>query len=165
MPRRHAQRCEMDPDRLSTRLDLSFPGRLEAIPPIVDRIMGVVREEGCAAGSEFEIEVALDEALANAVKHGCRFNAEKSIHVSVLCEADRGLLLIVRDPGDGFELTAIPSPVVGERVFASHGRGIFLINRLMDEVHYTKGGTEIWMRKSRRPSRSPARRRETSRRG
>jgi anti-sigma regulatory factor (Ser/Thr protein kinase) len=37
--------------------------------------------------------------------------------------------------------------VAGERIFASHGRGVFLITELMDEVRYEKDGTEIWMRK------------------
>ena len=37
--------------------------------------------------------------------------------------------------------------VTGENVFYDHGRGIFLINELMDRVEYRNGGTEIWMRK------------------
>jgi len=39
----------------------------------------------------------------------------------------------------------VPSPIVGENIYADGGRGIFLINQLMDEVHYENGGTEIWM--------------------
>jgi serine/threonine-protein kinase RsbW len=57
------------------------------------------------------------------------------------------VLIIVRDPGDGFDPTTLPSPVHGERVYSEGGRGVFLINQLMDEVRYEKGGTEIWMRK------------------
>jgi anti-sigma regulatory factor (Ser/Thr protein kinase) len=58
-----------------------------------------------------------------------------------------GLLLVVRDPGVGFDPDAIPSPVQGQEVFRGHGRGIFLINELMDEVSFERGGTEIRMRK------------------
>jgi len=57
------------------------------------------------------------------------------------------MLIVVRDPGEGFDPTAVPSPVDGENVFATHGRGIFLINQLMDDVRYEHGGTEIRMRK------------------
>ena len=60
---------------------------------------------------------------------------------------DRGMLIIVRDPGSGFDPGDIPSPIKGENVFSDHGRGIFLINQLMDDVEYRSGGTEIWMRK------------------
>jgi serine/threonine-protein kinase RsbW len=139
--------CEFDPDRLLLKLDFTLPGAVDSIQPAVDEIMEVVGSLGCAVGSEFEIEVALLEALANAVKHGCRDDPSKTIEVCVACEADRGMLVIVRDPGPGFDPGEIPSPVKGTNVFSDHGRGIFLINELMDDVEYRGGGTEIWMRK------------------
>lgn len=145
-------RCDIDVRDLAASLTLEVPGRLEAIPTAVEHIMGVVKNMECAEGSEFEIEVALNEALANAVKHGCCLDAEKTVAVSVMCDEASGVVIVVRDPGSGFEVSDVPSPVVGQRLFASHGRGIFLINRLMDEVHYEKGGTEIWMRKGPRDS-------------
>ncbi len=56
-------------------------------------------------------------------------------------------IMVVRDLGPGFDSASIPSPIRGEQVYSSHGRGIFLINELMDEVHFDRGGTEIRMRK------------------
>ena len=91
--------------------------------------------------------MALLEALANAVEHGCRGDPDKKVEVCVACEDGRGMLIVVRDPGGGFDPGRIPSPVSGDNLFFDHGRGIFLINRLMDEVEYRGGGTEIWMRK------------------
>jgi len=107
--------------------------------------MEVVREQGCAEHSEFEIEVALYEALANAVEHGCGHDPKKSVEVVVACEEHRGMIIIVRDPGKGFDPESVPSPVVGKNIYADSGRGIFLINQLMDEVRFEKNGTEIWM--------------------
>jgi serine/threonine-protein kinase RsbW len=141
------QGCEFDPDQLLVKLDFRLPGDVESIQPAVDEIMGVVGAQECATGAEFEVEVALLEALANAVKHGCEDDPTKIIEVCVACEMDRGMLIIVRDPGTGFDPGEIPSPVTGENVFYDHGRGIFLINELMDVVEYKNGGTEIWMRK------------------
>ena len=57
------------------------------------------------------------------------------------------MLIVVRDPGEGFDPASIPSPIEGERLYLSHGRGIFLINQLMDSVKFQRGGTEIHMRK------------------
>lgn len=139
--------CEFDPNKLLLKLDFQLPGTVESIQPAVDEIMKVVADQACARGHEFEVEVALLEALANAVEHGCQGDAEKSIEVCVACEIDRGMLIIVRDPGVGFDPADIPSPVTGANVFEDHGRGIFLINQLMDDVEYRGGGTEIWMRK------------------
>ena len=139
--------CEFDPDRLLLKLDFEIPGDVESIQPSVDEIMAVVGQQDCAAGAEFEVEVALLEALANAVTHGCKEDPSKIIEVCVACEKDQGMLIIVRDPGGGFDPGEIPSPVKGENLYHDHGRGIFLINQLMDDVEYRSGGTEIWMRK------------------
>ena len=57
----------------------------------------------------------------------------------------RGILIVVRDPGTGFAPEAIPRCTVGENLYSNHGRGIFLINQLMDEVEFRKNGTEIHM--------------------
>jgi len=142
-------RCEFDLEAMVVRFERTIPGAVDAIPSVVDEVMGVVRGMGCAAGSEFEIEVAVNEALANAVSHGCGNDPAKEVTITVECDPSQGLLIIVRDPGPGFDPACIPSPVVGERIYASHGRGVFLINQLMDEVHHARGGTEIWMRKRR----------------
>jgi serine/threonine-protein kinase RsbW len=138
-------RCEFTVDNLMPRIQKELPGDVKAIPPVVEQIMSVVREQGCAENSEFEIEVALYEALANAVEHGCGHDPEKRVEVVVACEEHRGMIIIVRDPGTGFNPESVPSPVVGKNIYADSGRGIFLINQLMDEVRYEKNGTEIWM--------------------
>ena len=51
------------------------------------------------------------------------------------------------DPGPGFDPQALPDPCCGENVYSNHGRGIYLINQLMDEVQFHKNGTEIHMLK------------------
>ena len=55
------------------------------------------------------------------------------------------MLIVVRDPGPGFDPSQIPSPIVGKGLFSTGGRGIYLINQLMDEVRFERGGTEIHM--------------------
>jgi serine/threonine-protein kinase RsbW len=139
--------CEFDPDTLKSRVDLAIPGEVAAIPAAVERIMASVREMGCASGKEFEIEVALTEALANAVIHGCEHDPGKDVQVCAGCDPARGILIVVRDPGPGFDPSQVPSPVVGEQVYSEGGRGIYLINRLMDHVQFERGGTEIRMLK------------------
>ena len=50
-------------------------------------------------------------------------------------------------PGTGFDAATVPNPLAGENVLKSSGRGIFLINQLMDEVAFKDGGREVQMRK------------------
>jgi serine/threonine-protein kinase RsbW len=131
---------------LAVRLDVELPGDAAAITPVVDRVLDMVRETGCARGKEFEIETALREALANAVRYGCAHNPSKTVQLSVACDQERGMLIVVRDPGPGFDPAQVPTPVAGEQLFSHHGRGIFLISQLMDHVEFGHGGTEIRMR-------------------
>ena len=140
-------RCEFDSEDLILRLDLTVPGEVKAIAPVVEQIMSAIKEMGCGAGKEFDIELVLQEALANAVTHGCKHDPDARVQISVGCDESRGIIVVVRDPGGGFDPKDIPSPVVGQQLYADHGRGIYLINQLMDEVRFEKGGTEIWMRK------------------
>ena len=88
-----------------------------------------------------------DGQRANAIRHGCERDPDKKVQVCVACDDSRGMLIVVRDPGPGFNVESIPNPVEGENLFSQGGRGIFLINELMDDVSYEKGGTEIRMRK------------------
>ena len=140
-------RCEFEEKNLLLRLDLSLPGRPEKIGPLVESVMGIVREIGCAAGKEDDVELSLSEALANAVRHGCKNDPDKTVQCVVACDEEHGMLILVRDPGPGFDPSQLPSPLVGQNVFSTHGRGIFLINQLMDDVQFESGGTEIYMRK------------------
>jgi len=138
--------CEFDSKQLLLKMQKTMKGSIEAIPPFVDEIMKIVESMGCAAGKEREVEMALLEALANAVQHGCKNDPNKNVEVCLACDEARRLLIVIRDPGEGFDPSSIPSPVVGQNLFSTHGRGVFLINQLVDEVHYEKGGTEIHMK-------------------
>lgn len=116
------------------------------VSPVVDRVMQMVRETACAVDKELDVEIALREALANAIKHGANGDPSKIVECRVSC-GPKGILIIVRDPGNGFDPSNVPDPLSGENIYSNHGRGIFLINRLMDEVKFEKNGTEIHMRK------------------
>jgi serine/threonine-protein kinase RsbW len=138
--------CEFDAKKLILRLDTMIHGSTDSIQPAVQSIMQIVRSMGCAAGKEHDVETALLEALANAVVHGCKNDPQKKVECCVACDEARGMLIVIRDPGPGFDPKAIPNPVTGQNLFSTHGRGIFLINQLVDDVHYEKGGTEIHMK-------------------
>ena len=138
-------RCEFDTSDLMVRVDINVPGDVNAISPVVDTVLSTVRQMGCAEGKEFEIELALREALANAIEHGSGHDPSKEIQVCVACDHARGMLIVVRDPGPGFDPAQVASPVLGKNLFSTGGRGIYLINQLMDEVRFEHGGTEIHM--------------------
>ena len=145
-----AQSCSFETDKLLVRLDVTFKADLNAISPVVDSVLQTASKMGCGKGHEMEIELAIREALANAIKHGCGGDASKEVRCCVACDESRGMLIIVSDPGRGFDPATVPRPLVGERLFSDHGRGLYLINRLMDEVWFSEGGTQIHMVKAAR---------------
>ena len=117
-----------------THFEVTLPAEVSAITPVVSWVMRLLGELDYASGKEFEIEMALREALANAVLHGCKGDPSQKIDCSVTCDRKQGILIVVRDPGPGFDPKSIPSPTEDSNLHADHGRGILLINKLMDEV-------------------------------
>jgi len=140
--------CSFDAGKLLVRLDITFKADVNAISPVVASVLETAGRMGCGKGQEMEIELAIREALANAIKHGARGDASKDVRCCVACDESRGMLIVVSDPGQGFDPATVPSPLVGERLYAEHGRGLYLINQLMDQVWFSNRGTQIHMIKS-----------------
>src|SRR5216683_5805550 len=130
----------------SMHFEVTLPADVTAISPVVGWVMHLVGELEYAAGKEFEIEMALREALANAILHGCNADPAKKIDCSVSGDREQGILIVVRDPGNGFDPASIPSPTDDSNLHSDHGRGILLISTLMDEVKHECNGTVIRMR-------------------
>jgi serine/threonine-protein kinase RsbW len=128
-------------------LRFEIPGAIAAIAPMVDEIMAFLEQENAAGGKEGEVMLALQEALANAVVHGCKQDASKVVVGQVACDPQLGVAIMVRDPGPGFDSGHVPDPLSEEGLAKSHGRGIHLISQLMDEVRFERNGAEVHMRK------------------
>jgi len=128
-----------------------------AIAPFVDQLMRFIRlfmgRFGIARKAEGEIEIAIFEALANAVIHGNHESADKNVDVICRCSMDGEVLVIVRDEGKGFESSAVPDPTEPERLLLTSGHGLYLMRALMDEVSFEENGTVVRMRKRVKTSR------------
>ena len=111
--------------------------------------MLLMRKCGCAAESQSDVEISLREALANAIIHGNHENPRKHVYVRFRCEPDE-VSFAVKDEGRGFDLTKIADPTAPGNTGAVHGRGIYLMKALMDEVRFEEGGVVVHMRKGAR---------------
>src|SRR5712671_4645133 len=127
------------------KLKVTLAADRDAVDLVVQSVMELVRQIHCEAEKHDAIELALTEALANAVVHGAKGDPSMIVECDVVANEDQSILIVVRDPGKGFDPGDIPNPLRGESVYSDHGRGIFLINQLMDEVKFLKNGTEIHM--------------------
>ena len=134
-------------DAPSIELDLTIRAVVDEIDPAVRRIMEVIQASTCFDGDFQHVDLALREALANAVVHGSREDPDKRVEVFVACDESTGLMIVIRDYGEGFDPHKVPNPVEEDNLLSGGGRGVFLINELMDEVTYRKGGRELHMKK------------------
>ena len=118
------------------------------ISPLVDWLMSLITASRCVQGEEHYVELALREALSNAMLHGNRLDARKLLHVRCCCEYGKGVSIAVRDQGNGFDPNKLPDPLAFENLRSAHGRGIHLMKLAMDEISFEREGTEIHMRKT-----------------
>jgi serine/threonine-protein kinase RsbW len=125
------------------------------ITPLVDWLMSIIVGSRYVFGAEESVELALREALSNAMLHGNRLYGSKLVHVRCWCEYGKGMTIVVRDQGHGFDPNAVPDPLAFENLRAEHGRGIHLMKIAMDEVSFAPGGTEVHMRKKGRKQETP----------
>jgi anti-sigma regulatory factor (Ser/Thr protein kinase) len=126
---------------------MTIPADPAAIPAVTEGVNAMLTQKGWPEDQVMAIELALQEAVANGIRHGCRGDATKQVQCSVSIDAEGEVLIVVRDPGHGFDPTTVANPLAPENMLKPSGRGIFLINGLMDDVQYADGGRELKMKK------------------
>jgi serine/threonine-protein kinase RsbW len=128
-------------------IDYWMPSNIQAISPLVDRLMRLIERAKCVPGAEFDVELAIREALGNAVLHGNQENPDKKVHLRCRCESGNEISIIVTDEGKGFDFRKILANGLTSDPADSHGHGIQLMRAYMDDVRFEKGGSEVQMRK------------------
>ena len=125
------------------RLRVEFPSQVRYLKAVVDRVVeGCRRLRGVDRDRAFRLRVALGEALANAILYGNREDPTRRVAVEV--EAAEGALRVsVADEGEGFDPAAVPDPRRQENRDRVHGRGLFLLRTLMDEVRHNEVGNRV----------------------
>ncbi|HEX2457224.1 MAG TPA: ATP-binding protein [Vicinamibacterales bacterium] len=131
------------------QINMVIPADPRAIHTVTDGVTHMLQEKHWDERKVMEVELALQEALANAIRHGCGGDPSRHLQCIVAVEDTGEAMIVVRDPGTGFDTTRVANPLAPENVLKPSGRGIFLINQLMDEVAFSDGGRELQMKKRR----------------
>lgn len=124
----------------------SISSRVDFVSPFIEQVMRFI-SRAVAEASNFEIELALREALVNAIVHGNEEAPHRRIYVNCRCTPDGEVSITIQDEGRGFEYDAVPDPTSPGNQLRTHGRGIYLMRTLMDEVDFEQGGSVVRMRK------------------
>jgi serine/threonine-protein kinase RsbW len=125
-----------------------IPTDLKAAAGVAERLLRRVEAKGYPEQTRFAIRLALEEAFSNAIEHGNKFDAGKSITVAADVNDDRAVITIT-DEGEGFDPDAVPDPTVDENLEKPCGRGLMLMRAYMDKVTFNEQGNEVCLIKSK----------------
>ena len=111
----------------------------------VEGVLGKLNEKiGFKMERFINLQIAVSEALVNAIVHGNKENSEKKVHVIINSTEDM-VEIKIRDEGGGFDISTLPDPTNDENLLKESGRGVFIIMSLVDEFYCNSGdtGTEM----------------------
>jgi serine/threonine-protein kinase RsbW len=128
-------------------LRYTLPSHVDIISPFVDQLMRFISRYRGPDESKFEIDLALREALANAIVHGNLEDLHKRVYVKCRCTTDGEVSITVEDEGYGFKSDEVQDPSSPENRLHTCGQAIYLITMLMDELHFEQGGSVLHMSK------------------
>lgn len=131
--------------------EIKLPSRIESVEEAASKAEEFACELGCDAEFIHAIDMAVRESVANAVKHGNKFDESKSVELT-LEDADDVFAVTVRDHGQGFSVDEIPDPTNPENLLKTNGRGILFMQSFMDEIEWSNasdGGLVVKMLKKR----------------
>ena len=131
--------------------ELSFPSRVESIAGAAEAVADAARRAGFGEEALFGIDMAVREAVTNAVLHGNQKDESKPVEVGVSAQGSE-LSVTVRDRGEGFDPASVPDPTDPQNLLKASGRGILFMRTFMDEVtweRHPRGGTVVRMTKKK----------------
>ncbi|MCA1850338.1 MAG: ATP-binding protein [Acidobacteria bacterium] len=131
--------------------ELILPSRIEAIDKAAAAAAEVAGRSGFDEGALFGIDLAVREAVTNAVLHGNQQDETKPVEIG-FTNAGAALVITVRDRGEGFDPASVPDPTEEQNLLKASGRGILFMRNFMDDVRWERhpeGGTVVRMTKKR----------------
>jgi len=129
----------------TTRLVL--PSHIEAVADAAAAAADFARNCGLADEATFGIDMAVREAITNAIVHGNKEDDTKQVEMILNC-SQGAVEIEVSDQGAGFDPVSVPDPTAAENLMKTSGRGNFLMRSFMDEVEWLNrpdGGTKVRM--------------------
>jgi len=130
-------------------LDQRLESSLESVDHSEERAVALAQEAGFSEEETYRLGYAVREALVNAVVHGNRYSANKTVHFKVT-RMPRGIEVAIEDQGSGFDAAMQGDPLAQENLMNQSGRGLALIQAFTDELQVERtaqGGTRVILRK------------------
>lgn len=119
---------------MDMRWTVHVPRETASVPMVRRLLMGAMETAGVDPGVAAEIGLALSEACANVVEHGCGIDPDARFEVRAGITGDR-CRVQVSDTGPGFSAERLKTPLHHVAApGAESGRGLLLIEAMSDRV-------------------------------
>lgn len=92
----------------------------------------------------YRVVLSTTEAVTNAMKHGNKYDQSKSVTIELSVDHNR-VDVMVEDEGPGFNRKTVKNPLEKENLMRSFGRGIYLMEKMADEMRYELGGRRVYL--------------------
>jgi serine/threonine-protein kinase RsbW len=125
--------------------ELKLPSRIEAVGEAAAAVSEYMNRLGISEDVAFGIDMAVREAVTNAVLHGNKLDSAKLVEIT-LAQTPEGFEITVHDQGPGFNPNDVPDPTKDENILKTSGRGIFFMRNFMDLIEWSTepvGGTKV----------------------
>ncbi len=125
-------------------IEISIPSEPDKIHFVEAETEKLAKELGFDEDTCDNLSIAVTEVVANAITHGNKKDKTKKVFIKYVF-SDKVLKIHIRDEGRGFKPENIANPLEPENIYKESGRGIFIVNTLMDDVKYLfdQNGSEI----------------------
>jgi serine/threonine-protein kinase RsbW len=133
--------------RAIEKLIFTIHSRLDEAREVQKDILAACQSQNVCCQDFYAVQLALEEALANAIKHGNRHDAKKTVRVEARISR-RSIRIVIEDQGPGFDRRCVPDPTADENLERCSGRGILLIESYMNRVKWDRGGRRLTMEKN-----------------
>ncbi|MCU0718248.1 MAG: ATP-binding protein [Pirellula sp.] len=129
-------------------IEKSIPSDLDVAHELIEQTILAMSELDWPGGDMFHVQMAMEEALVNAIEHGNKRCKDKLVAVAISV-SDKEISIQITDQGDGFDHRNVADPTEDDRVDQPRGRGVLLIRELMSQARYNDLGNELLMIKKR----------------
>lgn len=129
---------------LEERIAFTMPSEIKYLDGVLDYLNERMLKLGILKQDDSDLLIALDEAIVNAIKHGNKCDPQKAVRIVAEFTSDC-VRFIIGDEGPGFDIDKVPDPTEPCRLLEPNGRGLLLMNHIMDQVCYNQAGKQLEM--------------------
>jgi serine/threonine-protein kinase RsbW len=131
----------------TSQFDYTIQSELAESSRIQEEIMALLRQLGFEDEDLSDLHIAMEEGLANAIKHGNQLDASKKVKIEGMVDGNK-VRIEIEDEGEGFNPEDVPDPTLDENLDKPSGRGILLMRAFMDTIEYNDKGNRLRIVKS-----------------